>query len=70
MQWYESNMCSFAEVLSKTAKNDKKPYLYHTGIDMVWAKMSRASLKHHPPPYGQCPNRGDANLAGASLREY
>ena len=47
MQWYESNMCSFAEVLSKTAKNDKKPYLYHTGIDMVWAKMSRASLKHH-----------------------
>ena len=33
----------------KQPKTTKKPYLYHTGIDMVWAKMSRASLKHHPP---------------------
>ena len=44
MHLHESNMCSFAEDISKTAKNNKKPYLYHTGIDMVWAKMSKASL--------------------------
>ena len=23
-----------------------------------------------PPPYGQCPNRGDANFKGASLTQY
>ena len=48
MHLHESNMCSFAEDISKTAKNNKKPYLYHTGIDMVWAKMSKASLLYHP----------------------
>ena len=35
LHWYESNMCSLAQALSKIAKNDQKPYLYHTGIDMV-----------------------------------
>ena len=37
-------MCPFREILYKTAKNDKKPYLYHAGIDMVLAKMNKASL--------------------------
>ena len=48
MHLHESNVCSFAEDISKTAKNDKKPYLYHIGIDMVWAKMNKASLDLYP----------------------
>ena len=46
MHLHESNMCSFAEDISKTAKNNKKPNLYHTGIDMVWAKMNKISKNH------------------------
>ena len=37
---YESNICAWAEVVLKTAKNTKKPYLYLRGIDMVFWKFS------------------------------
>ena len=41
--FYESDTCYSAEILFKTAKKGKKPYLYHTSIDMVFVKMNKIS---------------------------
>ena len=47
---YISQICvQLLKFFQKQLKTAKKPYLYHTGIDMVWAKMSKASLDLYPP---------------------